>query len=110
MAAVLLCAGAKGKRKCLPNSRVMIHQPLGGFRGQASDIEIHAREILALRERLDQIYVKHTGQSAEQIHTDMERDKFFQPQQAVEYGLIDRVIESHEFQSETTSGSNGSAP
>ena len=84
----------------LPNSRILIHQPSGGFEGQSSDIEIHAKEILALRERLDQIYVKHTGQSAEQIHADMERDKFFQPQEAVEYGLIDRVIESHEFQAE----------
>src|SRR6476659_319513 len=107
---LILTGGAAGKRMALPNSRVLIHQPSGGFEGQSSDIEIHAREILALRERLDQIYVKHTGQSAEQIHTDMERDKFFQPEQAVEYGLIDRVIESHEFQSETTSGSNGSAP
>ena len=109
-AAMILAGGAAGKRSALPNSRILIHQPSGGFEGQSSDIEIHAKEILALRERLDQIYVKHTGQSAEQIHTDMERDKFFQPQQAVEYGLIDRVIESHEFQSEAAGGSNGSAP
>ncbi|HEY8501400.1 MAG TPA: ATP-dependent Clp protease proteolytic subunit, partial [Solirubrobacterales bacterium] len=95
---LILTGGAKGKRMALPNSRILIHQPSGGFEGQSSDIEIHAKEILALRERLDQIYVKHTGQSAEQIHTDMERDKFFQPPDAVEYGLIDRVIESHEFQ------------
>ena len=95
---LILTGGAEGKRMALPNSRILIHQPSGGFEGQSSDIEIHAKEILALRERLDQIYVKHTGQSAEQIHTDMERDKFFQPEQAVEYGLIDRVIESHEFQ------------
>ena len=95
---LILTGGAAGKRMALPNSRILIHQPSGGFEGQSSDIEIHAREILALRERLDQIYVKHTGQSEEQIHTDMERDKFFQPEQAVEYGLIDRVIESHEFQ------------
>ena len=94
---LILTGGAAGKRMALPNSRILIHQPSGGFEGQSSDIEIHAREILALRERLDQIYVKHTGQSEEQIHTDMERDKFFQPDQAVEYGLIDRVIESHEF-------------
>jgi ATP-dependent Clp protease protease subunit len=93
----------------LPNSRVLIHQPSGGFEGQSSDIEIHAREILALRERLDQIYVKHTGQTAEQIHTDMERDKFFQPEDAVSYGLIDRVIESHDFQGDAAA-SNGSAP
>jgi ATP-dependent Clp protease protease subunit len=97
---LILTGGAAGKRMALPNSRVLIHQPSGGFEGQSSDIEIHAKEILALRERLDQIYVKHTGQSAEQIHTDMERDKFFQPADAVEYGLIDRVIESHEFQAE----------
>jgi ATP-dependent Clp protease protease subunit len=84
----------------LPNSRILIHQPSGGFEGQSSDIEIHAKEILALRERLDQIYVKHTGQSAEQIHTDMERDKFFQPKDAVAYGLIDRVIESHDFKAD----------
>jgi ATP-dependent Clp protease protease subunit len=106
---LILTGGAAGKRMALPNSRILIHQPSGGFEGQSSDIEIHAKEILALRERLDQIYVKHTGQSAEQIHTDMERDKFFQPQQAVEYGLIDRVIESHEFQADVA-GSNGSAP
>src|SRR4051812_36632672 len=97
---LILTGGAGGKRYALPNSRILIHQPSGGFEGQSSDIEIHAKEILALRERLDQIYVKHTGQSAEQIHTDMERDKFFQPPDAVEYGLIDRVIESHEFQAE----------
>jgi len=106
---LILTGGAAGKRMALPNSRILIHQPSGGFEGQSSDIEIHAKEILALRERLDQIYVKHTGQSAEQIHTDMERDKFFQPLQAVEYGLIDRVIESHEFQGEVAAGSNGSA-
>src|SRR5215218_2034967 len=107
---LILTGGAAGKRMALPNSRILIHQPSGGFEGQSTDIEIHAKEILALRERLDQIYVKHTGQSAEQIHTDMERDKFFQPQQAVEYGLIDRVIESHEFQAGAAVGGNGSAP
>jgi ATP-dependent Clp protease protease subunit len=94
---LILTGGAKGKRMALPNSRILIHQPSGGFEGQSSDIEIHAREILELRERLDGIYVKHTGQSKEQIKQDMERDKFFQPPDAVEYGLIDRVIESHEF-------------
>ena len=107
---LILTGGAAGKRMALPNSRILIHQPSGGFEGQSSDIEIHAKEILALRERLDQIYVKHTGQSEEQIHADMERDKFFQPQDAVEYGLIDRVIESHEFAGDAPSGSNGSAP
>ena len=97
---LILTGGAKGKRMALPNSRILIHQPSGGFEGQSTDIEIHAKEILELRERLDGIYVKHTGQSREQIKNDMERDKFFQPQAAVEYGLIDRVIESHEFQGE----------
>ena len=107
MGSLLLAGGAEGKRMALPNSRILIHQPSGGFEGQSTDIEIHAKEILELRERLDQIYVKHTGQSEEQIHLDMERDKFFQPPAAVEYGLIDRVIESHEFQAGAT---NGSAP
>jgi ATP-dependent Clp protease protease subunit len=93
---LILTGGAKGKRMSLPNSRILIHQPSGGFEGQSSDIEIHAREILALRERLDGIYVHHTGQPAEQIHEDMERDKFFTPDAAAEYGLIDRVIESHD--------------
>jgi ATP-dependent Clp protease protease subunit len=81
----------------LPNSRILIHQPSGGFEGQSSDIEIHAKEILSLRDRLDGIYATHTGQSKEQIKDDMERDKFFLPQDAVSYGLIDRVIESHEY-------------
>ncbi len=94
---LILTGGAKGKRMALPNSRILIHQPSGGFEGQSTDIEIHAKEILKLRERLDGIYVKHTGQSQEQIKEDMERDKFFQPDAAVEYGLIDRVIESHDF-------------
>ena len=95
---LILTGGAKGKRMALPNSRILIHQPSGGFEGQSSDIEIHAKEILELRDRLDGIYVTHTGQSAEQIKDDMERDKFFQPDAAVEYGLIDRVIDSHDFQ------------
>ena len=93
---LILTGGAKGKRMALPNSRILIHQPSGGFEGQSSDIEIHAKEILELRERLDRIYVTHTGQSAEQIHDDMERDKFFTPDAAVDYGLIDQVIDSHE--------------
>jgi ATP-dependent Clp protease protease subunit len=97
MGSLLLAGGAPGKRMALPNSRILIHQPSGGFEGQSSDIEIHAKEILKLRERLDGIYVKHTGQSQERIKEDMERDKFFQPDAAVEYGLIDRVIESHDF-------------
>ena len=104
---LILTGGAKGKRMALPNSRILIHQPSGGFEGQSTDIEIHAKEILELRERLDGIYVKHTGQSHEQIKHDMERDKFFQPPDAVEYGLIDRVIESHDFQPESVGSSNG---
>lgn len=107
MGAVLLAGGAPGKRYALPNAKVMIHQPWGGFRGQASDIEIHAKEVLALRDRLDDIYVKHTGQSKERIHEDMERDKFFLPEAAAEYGLIDRVIESHDVSKLPTGFRNG---
>ncbi len=90
---LVLMGGAPGKRMSLPNSRILIHQPLGGFQGQATDIEIHARETLAIRRRLDELYAQHTGQSIEQVHDDMERDRFFTPDEAVEYGLIDRVIE-----------------
>ncbi|MFA9271831.1 MAG: ATP-dependent Clp endopeptidase proteolytic subunit ClpP [Baekduiaceae bacterium] len=89
---LVLMGGAPGKRMSLPNSRILIHQPSGGFQGQSTDIEIHARETLALRRRLDEIYAEHTGQSIEQVHDDMERDRFFTPDEAVEYGLIDRVI------------------
>jgi ATP-dependent Clp protease protease subunit len=95
MGSLLLTGGAAGKRFSLPNSRILIHQPSAGFEGQSTDIEIHAREILKTRERIDQIYAKHTGQSIEQVHTDMERDRFFKPDEAVEYGLIDRVIDKH---------------
>lgn len=91
-AALLLCAGAAGKRYCLPNARVMIHQPLGGYRGQATDIEIHARETLAVRERLNSIMGKHTNKSPEQIMRDTERDNFMSAIQAAEYGLIDKVL------------------
>jgi len=94
MGALLLTAGAKGKRFCLPNSRVMIHQPLGGFQGQASDIEIHAKEILFLRERLNQILASHTGQSIETIERDTDRDNFKSAEDSVQYGLVDRVIAS----------------
>ena len=93
MGAFLLAAGARGKRYCLPNSRVMIHQPLGGFQGQATDIEIHAREILYLRQRLNQLYADHTGQPLEQIERDMERDRFMSSEEARTYGLIDQVLE-----------------
>jgi ATP-dependent Clp protease protease subunit len=95
MGSLLLTGGAKGKRFSLPNSRILIHQPSAGFEGQASDIEIHAQEILNVRERIDEIYAEHTGQPLEQVHHDMERDRFFTPEQALEYGLIDRVIDSH---------------
>ncbi len=91
-AALLLCAGANGKRYCLPNSRVMIHQPLGGYRGQATDIEIHARETLAVRERLNSIMGKHTNKSPDQIMRDTERDNFMSASQAADYGLIDKVL------------------
>lgn len=91
-AALLLCAGAEGKRFCLPNSRVMIHQPLGGYRGQATDIEIHARETLAVRERLNSIMAKHTKKTPDQIMLDTERDNFMSASQAADYGLIDKVL------------------
>ncbi|HEY8355301.1 MAG TPA: ATP-dependent Clp endopeptidase proteolytic subunit ClpP [Methylophilaceae bacterium] len=94
MGALLLAAGAKGKRFILPNSRVMIHQPLGGFQGQASDIEIHAKEILYLREKLNQIMAKHTGQPLETIAADTDRDNFMSAEQAASYGLVDKVIAS----------------
>ena len=92
MGALLLTAGAKGKRFCLPNSRVMIHQPLGGFRGQASDIEIHAREILLLKQRLNEIMAKHTGQDVATVSKDTDRDNFLSAEQSVQYGLVDRVL------------------
>ncbi|HTE15173.1 MAG TPA: ATP-dependent Clp endopeptidase proteolytic subunit ClpP [Burkholderiales bacterium] len=94
MGALLLTAGAKGKRFCLPNSRVMIHQPLGGFRGQASDIEIHAKEILYLKQRLNEIMAKHSGQSVDTVSKDTDRDNFLSGEQAVSYGLVDRVLNS----------------
>jgi ATP-dependent Clp protease protease subunit len=92
MGAFLLAAGTKGKRYCLPNSRVMIHQPLGGFQGQASDIEIHAKEILFLKQRLNQMLADHTGQSVERIERDTDRDNFLSAQAAVEFGLVDKVL------------------
>jgi ATP-dependent Clp protease protease subunit len=92
MGAVLLAAGAKGKRFCLPHSRVMIHQPLGGFHGQATDIEIHAREILDARERLNRILSSHTGQTMERIKQDTDRDNFMTGEQAIAYGLVDAVL------------------
>lgn len=96
MGAFLLTAGAKGKRHCLPNSRVMIHQPLGGFQGQASDIEIHAKEILYLKDKLNGMLAKHTGQSMDVIERDTDRDNFMSAEQAVAYGLVDKVLESRD--------------
>jgi ATP-dependent Clp protease protease subunit len=103
MGALILAGGAAGKRFALPNSRILIHQPSGGYEGQAADIEIHAREILDVRARLDEIYAKHTGKPIDQVRADMERDRFLNPKQAVEYGLIDGVMQSR-------AATNGSRP
>ena len=92
MGSLLLTAGAKGKRFCLPNSRVMIHQPMGGFQGQASDIEIHAKEILYLKKRLNEIMAKHSGQPVKTIERDTDRDNFLSAEEAVKYGLVDAVL------------------
>ena len=100
---LILAGGAAGKRLVLPNARVLIHQPSSGFQGQSSDIEIHAREVLDLRARLEEIYARHTGQDIERIHDDMDRDRFFSAEDAVEYGLVDRIIAEHELQ-KTASG------
>ena len=94
MGAILLCGGAKGKRHALPNSRVMIHQVLGGFQGQASDIEIHTQEILSIKKKLNEILANHSGQKVDKIAKDSDRDNFMSPEQAVKYGLIDDVVDS----------------
>ena len=94
MGAVLLCGGAKGKRQSLPNSRVMIHQVLGGFQGQASDIEIHTKEILSIKKKLNEILASHSGQKVDKIVKDSDRDNFMSPDEAVKYGLIDGVVDS----------------
>jgi ATP-dependent Clp protease protease subunit len=108
MGSLLLAGGAPGKRMALPNSRILIHQPSGGFEGQSSDIEIHAREVLALRARIDELYAHHTGQELERVHADMERDRFFTGSEAVAYGLVDRVIEHRELASRARGfGGNG---
>jgi ATP-dependent Clp protease protease subunit len=109
MAAVLLAAGAQEKRFTLPNARILLHQPLGGFQGQASDIDIHAKEILRMREELDAILVRHTNQPLERIRTDTERDFFMSGRQAKEYGIIDEVITKAEkmVKPETTTGKGG---
>ena len=96
MGALLLTGGAKGKRNCLPHSRVMIHQPLGGFQGQATDIEIHTKEILTIRDKLNRVLSKHTGQDLDTIAADTDRDNFMDGKAAVEYGLIDQVMDSRE--------------
>jgi ATP-dependent Clp protease protease subunit len=93
MGALILTAGTPGKRFTLPNGRMLIHQPTGGFQGQSSDIEIHARETLALRAQLDDLYALHTGQTPEQIHADSDRDRYMTPQEAIAYGLVDRIVE-----------------
>jgi ATP-dependent Clp protease protease subunit len=96
MGAFLLSGGAKGKRHCLPNSRVMIHQPLGGFQGQASDFEIHAQEILAIKEKLNRLMAEHSGQPYERLKEDTDRDNFLTPEDALEYGLIDSILSNRD--------------
>jgi ATP-dependent Clp protease protease subunit len=103
-ASLLLAGGAPGKRCALPNARILIHQPSGGFQGQSSDIEIHAREILFQRKRLEQVYAEHTGESIERIHDDLERDRFFTPEEARDYGLIDEIITARNLGSAPAAG------
>jgi ATP-dependent Clp protease protease subunit len=107
---LILAGGAEGKRFALPNSRILIHQPSGGFQGQTTDIEIHAREVLELRRRTEEIYAKHTGQTVERIHDDAERDRYFSAEEAVEYGLVDRVVTERQMprRLRTGFGANGS--
>jgi ATP-dependent Clp protease protease subunit len=107
MGALLLAGGAAGKRFCLPHSRVMIHQPLGGFQGQASDIDIHAREVLKIREHLNELLARHTGQKVEKVARDTDRDNFMGPEQAREYGLIDQVLDRRV---DTGAGEAGAGP
>ena len=104
MGALLLAGGAEGKRYCLPHSRMMIHQPLGGFQGQASDVDIHAREILRTRERLNDILAAHTGQPIERIRTDTDRDRFMEANEAQEYGLVDEVLRARTPRADTGGG------
>jgi ATP-dependent Clp protease protease subunit len=109
MGAFLLCGGAEGKRYCLPNARTMIHQPSGGAQGQASDIDIQAREILIIRERLNRLMAKHTGQSIEVIERDTERDRFMDAEQSREYGLIDQVVSARKGGVDADGGAKGGA-
>jgi ATP-dependent Clp protease protease subunit len=106
MGSLILAGGTAGKRQALPNSRILIHQPTGGFQGQTTDIEIHARESAFLRRRLEEVYAEHTGRSTEELRRDMERDRFFTPEEAVDYGLIDQV---HADRNGGTSYTNGHA-
>jgi ATP-dependent Clp protease protease subunit len=101
---LILAGGAEGKRMTLPNGRILIHQPSGGFQGQTTDIEIHAREVLELRRRTEEIYARHTGQTAERIHDDAERDRFFSATEALEYGLVDRVVEHRRLPQKAVAG------
>jgi len=109
---LILAGGADGKRAALPNARILIHQPSSGVQGQSTDIEIHAREVLELRRRTEEIYARHTGQTVEQLHDDMERDRFFSAAEAVDYGLVDRVVEQRKLPRRmagfAASGRNGS--
>jgi ATP-dependent Clp protease protease subunit len=106
MGALLLAGGAAGRRLALPNSRILIHQPSGGFQGVAADIEIHARETLAIRDRLDEIYAKHTGKPKEEVRADQERDRFLKADEAVEYGIVDRVLTEREVTASPTGFGN----
>jgi ATP-dependent Clp protease protease subunit len=106
MGSVVLCGGTKGKRFSLPNSRILIHQPTGGFQGQATDIAIHAEETLKTRKRMEELYARHTGQPLERVHTDMERDNFMSPGEARDYGLIDRVLDTRQSSASTSSPSS----
>jgi ATP-dependent Clp protease, protease subunit len=107
MGSLLLCGGTAGKRMALTNSRILIHQPSGGFEGQATDIEIHARETLKTRRKLEEIYAKHCDVGVDQVHEDLERDRFFTAEQAVEYGLVDKIVTSREQVEKNPTGFNG---